>query len=158
MPTVSVNLDTTQYVQVNTGLNPLLLQAHRDAVRVTLSDTKPAKSNTVFHIIGREDPILQFNSIDVNVWALSTTDKSSLIVSETGPFPVISNGIDDDTGLPVPLDVDIDGVLSVAQPGNQQSQLDQLNTMFNKILKELRIMNLYNAMAHNEELTKEDIR
>lgn len=89
MPTVSVNLDTTQYVQVNTGLNPMLLQAHRDTVRVTLSEAKPTKGNTVFHIIGREDPILKFDSIDTNVWALATTDKSSLIASETVPISVI---------------------------------------------------------------------
>lgn len=83
MPTVAVNLSTTEYVQVNTSFNPILLQSHRDAVRITLSELKPSKSNTVFHVLSGDDAPLPFNSIDTNVWALATTDKSSLIVSET---------------------------------------------------------------------------
>lgn len=98
MPTVSVNLSTDEYVQVNTNLNPILLQAHRDSVRVTLSDTKPAKSNSVFHVVGRDDPILQFNSIDANVWALATTETSSLIASETDAVKV---GLYDSFGNPI---------------------------------------------------------
>jgi len=90
MPTVSVNLDTTQYVQVNSAFNPMVLQAHRDEVRITLSELKPAKSNTVFHILSGDDAPLHLNSIDTNVWALAITDKSSLIVSETEPFPVVA--------------------------------------------------------------------
>jgi hypothetical protein len=100
MPTVSVNLDIDQYVQVNTGLNtglnPLILQGHRDTVRITLSELKPAKANEVFHTLGGDDPVLHLNSIDTNVWALAQSDKSSLIVSETEPFPVktlVTNGV-----------------------------------------------------------------
>lgn len=52
MTTSVANLDTTQYVKVNIGLNPITLQAHRDAVRIVFSDAKPAKSNTAFHILG----------------------------------------------------------------------------------------------------------
>lgn len=88
MPTVSVNLDTTQYVKVNTALHPMLLQALRDSVRITLSSTQPAIENTVFHTLGASDNPIQFHSIDTNVWVLAMTDKSSLIVSETGPAPV----------------------------------------------------------------------
>lgn len=88
MPTVSVNLDTTQYVKVNTAFNPLLLQAHRDDVRVVLSELKPSRGNTIFHLLGGDDAPLHFPSIDVNVWALAITDKSSLIVSELDPVHV----------------------------------------------------------------------
>ena len=94
MPTVSVNLDTTQYVQVNTSLNPLILQAHRDAVRITLSDSKPTKGNSVFHLLGGDDNPLPFDSIDTNVWALAVSDRSSLVVSETTAVPTNqSNGV-----------------------------------------------------------------
>lgn len=88
MPTVSVNLDTAQYVQVNTAFNPMILQSLRDTVRITLSDLKPAKSNTVFHELGGKDAPLTFPSIDTNVWALAMTNRSALIVSETEPVPI----------------------------------------------------------------------
>ena len=82
MTTSVANLDTTQYVKVNIGLNPITLQAHRDAVRIVFSDAKPAKSNTAFHILGGDDQpfILPFN--DVGVWALATTEHSSLVLTE----------------------------------------------------------------------------
>ena len=98
MPTVSVNLSTTEYVQVNTALNPMMLQCLRDSVRITLSEAKPAKSNTVFHLLSGGDDPLPFNSVDTNVWALAVTDKSSLIVSE-----VISSHVQlvDSTGTPL---------------------------------------------------------
>lgn len=94
MPTVAVNLDVDNYVQVNVEFNPLLLQAHRDAVRITISELKPLKSNTVFHVLGGDDAPLALNSIDTNVWALATTDNSSLIVSETKPFLINDHGAD----------------------------------------------------------------
>jgi len=92
MPTVSVNLDTTQYVKVNTAFNPLVLQALNDSVRITLSKAKPVLSNSVFHLLGGKDAPLHFPSIDTNVWALAITDNSSLIVSETEPVPVSDFG------------------------------------------------------------------
>lgn len=94
MPTVSVNLDTNQYVQVNTAFNPMVLQAQNDTVRITLSEAKPAISNTVFHILGGKDTPFKFDSIDTNVWALAITEKSSLIVSETEPYAVALHDAD----------------------------------------------------------------
>jgi len=82
MPTVSVNLSTTEYVQVNSGLNPLILQSHRDTVRIALNETQPARANTVFHTLGGDNAPLTFNSIDTNMWALAMSDESSLTVSE----------------------------------------------------------------------------
>jgi hypothetical protein len=88
MGTVSINLDTAQYVKVNIGLKPLTLQALNDSVRITLSSIQPAVENTVFHLLGGKDAPLQFPSIDTDVWALSITDKSSLIATETDSVPV----------------------------------------------------------------------
>lgn len=98
MPTVSVNLDTSQYVQVNTAFNPMVLQAQNDTVRITLSAAQPVVDNKVFHILGGKDAPLHFPSIDTNVWALAITDKSSLIVSETEPAPV---ALHDGDGNPI---------------------------------------------------------
>jgi hypothetical protein len=97
MPTVKVNLSTTEYVKVNTAFNPMVLQCLRDSVRITLSELKPAVGNAVFHSLSGKDAPLPFNSIDTNVWALAVTDTSSLIVSETAPMPVIAGvGINKD--------------------------------------------------------------
>lgn len=92
MPTVSVNLSTTEYVKVNAGFNPMVLQVLRDTVRIVLNDTKPAIDNAVFHILGGKDAPLHFNSVDTNVWALAITDNSSLVVSETESAPVSDFG------------------------------------------------------------------
>jgi len=88
MPTVSINLDTTQYVQVNSNFNPLILQSFRDAVNITLSDSKPLLSNSVFHVLSGSDTSLKIDGPDTNVWALATSDSASLIVSQINPDPV----------------------------------------------------------------------
>ena len=82
MPTVSVNLDPSQYVKVNTGFNQTILQCLGDHVRVTLSLNKPSKSNTVFHLISPSKEPLVLTSIDTNLWALATSNNSSLIATE----------------------------------------------------------------------------
>lgn len=83
MTTASVNVNTTEYVRVNAGLNPLTLQAHRDAVRIVFSDSKPSVSTGSFHLISGDSPPWPISSIDTNVWALATSVHSSLIVTET---------------------------------------------------------------------------
>lgn len=93
MPTVSVNLDKTQYVKVNTAFNPMVLQAPRDTVRITLSELKPSADNAVYHSLGGQDAPLKFDSIDTNVWALAMSNRSSLIVSETESNPVSEFGV-----------------------------------------------------------------
>ena len=84
MATAEVLLDRSQYVRVNIGTRTtLILQAHRDHVRIIMSDAKPAIGNTAFHTISGEDVTpLQIPHIDTNVWALSMTAKSSLISTE----------------------------------------------------------------------------
>lgn len=82
MPTASVNLSTTEYKRVNVGRDPMLLQAHRDSVRVVFSDSKPTLSNATFHLLnGGSDP-LHIPEHDTHVWALAMTDTSSLVVTE----------------------------------------------------------------------------
>lgn len=112
MPTVSVALDQTQYVRINTALNPMLLQAPRDTVRITLSELKPSLNNTVYHTLGGQDEPLQFHSVDVNVWALSMSDRSSLIVTETTDIPVTVSNVVDVSETELTLDTDVVTVLN----------------------------------------------
>lgn len=74
----------------------MILQAHRDSVRVVLSDARPVKSNIAFHKLSSGDPPLQLISLDTNVWALAITSTSSLIVTETAPVPVDVMNLPDD--------------------------------------------------------------
>ena len=81
MSTSLASLDRTQYVKVNVGHNPILLQSPRDAVRIVFSAVKPALSNDTFHILQHdEDMNIPYN--DADVWALSTSDTCSLVVTE----------------------------------------------------------------------------
>ena len=80
----------------------MILQAHRDSVRVVMSDTKPVIGNTAFHLIGDGNAPLSFDVIDVNVWALAVSDRSSLIVTESNY--AIPNTITDKNGTFLELD------------------------------------------------------
>ena len=83
MPTANVNLDTTQYVRINMGFNPMLLQAHRDAVRIVFNDVKPSKGNPSFHELSGSDNVpYPVPLVDTQVWALATTGMASLTVTE----------------------------------------------------------------------------
>lgn len=126
MPTASVNLKEDQYVRVNQGLNPLTLQAHRDAVRIVFSQVKPAKGNPAFHVLSGSDNVpYPIPIVDTNVWALATSKMSSLIVTEF-------NGDEDGEN---PVD-------TVAELGVLLSQ--QLSTMIVhqcENIKQLRLLN-----------------
>lgn len=95
MPTSIASLDVTQYVRINTAYNPLILQAHRDAVRIAVSELQPALSNEAFHLLDGGDPPLPINSPDTNVWVLAQTDTSSLIITENTDIPVTVNNVVD---------------------------------------------------------------
>tara|TARA_R110000851_G_scaffold991_2_gene3461 strand:- start:379 stop:2067 length:1689 start_codon:yes stop_codon:yes gene_type:complete len=82
MATSNVNLSVDEYVRINTGLNPLLLQSHRDTVRIVFSQLQPALTNKAFHQLGDDDHALDIPYLDVNAWALAMTDTSSLTVTE----------------------------------------------------------------------------
>ena len=82
MATGAALLDTTRYVRVNQGLNPIILQAHRDTVRIAFNASRPATSNEAFHQLSGADPIYSVPALDTDVWALAMTSSSSLIVTE----------------------------------------------------------------------------
>lgn len=107
MPTSIAALDKTQYVRVNTAYNPMVLEAHRDSVRVVVSELKPARDNTAFHKLGGGDAPLSFPSLDTNLWVLAQSDDSSLIVTELDP---IHTALHDGDNNPISS---IDGALDV---------------------------------------------
>jgi len=136
--TGSAVLDVTQYVRVNVDLNPLLLQAHRDSVRIVFNDTKPALSNTAFHILNGSDPIFHVPSLDVNVWVLAMTDTASLSVTEFGAS----------------TDNPIDTIEEFAAAMNSQLSrlwIDQL-----AVIDELRLLNLRFEVAFETTVTGAD--
>lgn len=94
MATAEVALDTTQYVRVNIGKNPIMLQALRDTVRVTFSESQPVLGNTAFHMLSGSSEPFQVPILDANVWVLAMTDRSSLIVTETEDRDQDSYGYD----------------------------------------------------------------
>lgn len=89
MATSATALKTTEYLQINIGKNPLILQSMRDSIRVVLSAVKPAVDNPVFHLIEARHPPLTLVSLDTNVWAMLTSDTAKLVVTELTEVPVI---------------------------------------------------------------------
>ena len=94
MATAKANLKTDQYVRINTGFNPMILQSNMNQVRIALSDVKPAKDNTAFHQLDGGDIPFFLRSIDTNVWAFAVTDNSSLTVTEFTGQEGVDNPID----------------------------------------------------------------
>jgi len=84
MSTGRANLDVTQYVKVADSGVYLLLQSHRDTVRVVFSDIKPAKSNTTFHELGGNNEPLNIPYTETDVWVLAMTECSALTVTNFG--------------------------------------------------------------------------
>ena len=82
MATGNVLLRTDVYVRINMNFSSLLLQAHRDSVRIVFSDLKPVLGNSAFHQLGGEDESLYIPFNDVNMWVLAVSDTSSLTVTE----------------------------------------------------------------------------
>ncbi|QZI92155.1 hypothetical protein PODOV073v1_p0030 [Vibrio phage PS25B.1] len=85
MSTTRANLDVTQYVRITSEPftpSSLLLQSHRDTVRIAFSDVKPARDNTVFHELGGDNEPLNVSMTEVAVWALAMTDRAALTVTE----------------------------------------------------------------------------
>ncbi len=84
MSTVVANLDTDQYVKIAEGRTSLLLQSHRDTVRIAFGHLKPTKSNIAFHELGGEHPPMNIPYVDDPVWALAMTDRSKLSITDLG--------------------------------------------------------------------------
>ena len=140
MATGSVVLDTTQYVRVNAGLNPLVLQAHRDTVRVAFNDVRPAVADTAFHQFSGADPIHSVPALDTNVWVLAMTESSSLVVTEfTGE----------------PGENPIDTIAELALLMLTQSAKIALNQV--SIISELQLLNARIEEAFETEITELDV-
>ncbi len=120
MPTTRVNLDVTQYVRVTSDPftpSSLLLQSHRDTVRIVFNDAQPVISNTVFHELGGEHPPLDIPMTEVAVWALAMTGRSALTVTEQR------------------LPIEISALDTIGVAVNIQDQTTQsLNLLFNRDL------------------------
>lgn len=82
MTTAAVALDTTQYVLINAGLTSLILQSHRDSVRIAFSAAQPARGNTAFHELGGNHPPFHIPFTELGIWALAMTDRSGLSVTD----------------------------------------------------------------------------
>jgi len=95
MSTAAVSLDTTQYVRINIGRNPMIVQSHRDSVRIAYSDAQPVVSNISFHTLSGDTPPLVIPANDTNVWALAMTESSGLTVTEfdLSKVPVSSDAV-----------------------------------------------------------------
>ena len=140
-----MNLDTTQYVKVSTGLTPVTLQSLRDEVRITFSENKPTKGNNVFHTLSGKDAPLQFNSVGTNIWALSITDRSSLVSTET-PAATVTLGSE---VVDVTLPKLISKVLEDALYKSRENSFE--------LLEEIRLLNARVEATFETHINKEDL-
>jgi len=90
-------LDTDQYVRVNAGRNTVILDCHRDAVRVVFNDAQPSRNNEAYHDLTGADAPLIPPFTDTDIWVLATTENTRLVVTE------ITAG---EGGLPVTISID----------------------------------------------------
>ena len=72
MPTNRVNLSTTQYVRINLGYGPLIVESLTGDIHITQSDSQPAVTNIAFHKLTDRNR-LTFDRLNTNVWALAAT-------------------------------------------------------------------------------------
>ena len=88
-----------------------------------------------------------------NVGVLPSTDDAAISVAT-----------DDVDGVHYPIykaAIGTDGEVTLIDSDNpmpmSSTQAGELNVTMNAVLKELKLMNLYNSLAHNQELRHEDI-
>lgn len=86
MPTGNVALDTSRYVKISNGKESLILQSHRDTVRIAVSESQPDIENTAFHEIGGagaggRQNMLPLSYTSQAVWALATTGNCRISVT-----------------------------------------------------------------------------
>lgn len=86
MTTAVAVLDQSQYVRINNGGVALLLQSHRDSVRVVFGYDQPPVDATAFHEIGstNDNKVFEIGFTPVPVWALATTDHCKLTITNLG--------------------------------------------------------------------------
>lgn len=81
MATSRISLDKTQYVRVNFGLNPIIIEAAEGVVHVTVTENQPALSNTAFHRVTDKQPLV-IERPDSNIWVLATSLAQKAVVTE----------------------------------------------------------------------------
>ena len=81
MPTNRVNLSTTNYVRINIGYGPLIVESLTGDIHVALSETKPAVTNIAFHKLTDRNR-LTFDRLDTNVWVLGKNTGAQAVVTE----------------------------------------------------------------------------
>src|SRR5210317_1313537 len=82
MATSRIALDTTQYVRINFGLNPMTIEANEGEIRICVTDNQPALSNQAFHRVTDRNRLV-LDSVDSNIWALALTASQKAVVTET---------------------------------------------------------------------------
>lgn len=82
MATSRISLDQSQYVRVNFGLNPLIIEANEGEIRVAVTENQPAVSNVAYHRVTDRNRLI-IESPDTNVWVLATSGAQKAVVTET---------------------------------------------------------------------------
>lgn len=96
MATSRIALDTAQYVRVNFGLNPLIIEAAEGEVKVAVTANQPSLNNKAFHRVS-DRARLVIERPDADVWVLATTaSQKAVVTEETVNADVISDA--DGTG------------------------------------------------------------
>lgn len=81
MATSRIALDTTQYVRVNFGLNPMIIEAAEGEVKVAVTTNQPSLTNKAFHRVS-DRARLVLDRPDAHVWVLATTPSQKAVVTE----------------------------------------------------------------------------
>lgn len=81
MATSRIALDTTQYVRVNFGFNPMVIEANEGEIRVAVTENQPAVTNLAFHRV-TDRQRLELDSVDANVWVLALSKNQKAVVTE----------------------------------------------------------------------------
>lgn len=111
MATGKAVLDRTQYVRINAGYDPIKLQAHGDEVRVVLSESQPALSNSSFHLLDGSHPPFDLPIVNTNVWAWTRDPaRTSLIVTE-----IVGGNLDLAEGLGKGIKLSVCGQQKISQ-------------------------------------------
>jgi len=76
-----ISLDPTQYVKVNQGQGRFKIQSLQGDCYVVMTDSKPAVSNRVAHIL-RSDTTFDFDAHDTNVWVLPRETGTQVVITE----------------------------------------------------------------------------
>lgn len=89
MATSRIALDTARYVRVNFAYNPIIIEANEGEIRVVVTDSEPALSNTAFHRVTDRSRLV-LDRPDKNVWVLAQTASQKAVVTESIPMSYVA--------------------------------------------------------------------